>query len=113
MKKLLLKTLPLIVTNRKTDKLEINNKLSKVLRKKVCSFIREIVQEIVEQIKEKLLGTVLRRLEILEGSVFEQKRDLENFQNDVLEKNKQIEELKSNKSAKLSQDTPVLRHWTT
>ena len=74
---------------------EINNKLSKVLTKEDSSFIREIVKETVEQIKEKLLGTVLRRLEILEGSVFEQKRDIEKLQNDVLEKNKQIEELKS------------------
>ncbi|KAH3835890.1 hypothetical protein DPMN_109258 [Dreissena polymorpha] len=74
---------------------EINNKVSKVLTKEEFSFIRKIIKETVEQIKEKLFATVLHRIEILEGNVFEQKRDIEKLQNKVLEKNKQIEELRS------------------
>ncbi|KAH3737618.1 hypothetical protein DPMN_044211 [Dreissena polymorpha] len=55
---------------------EISNKLSNVLTKDDSTFIKDIIKETVEQLKEKLLGNVIRRIEILENDVFEQNEKL-------------------------------------
>ncbi|KAH3792269.1 hypothetical protein DPMN_145760 [Dreissena polymorpha] len=56
---------------------EISNKLSNVLTKDDSTFIKEIISETVEQLKDNLLGNVIRRIEILESDVFDQKREIE------------------------------------
>ncbi|KAH3891771.1 hypothetical protein DPMN_015879 [Dreissena polymorpha] len=72
---------------------EISGKLSRVLTKDDSTFIKEMIKETVEQLKEKLLGNVLRRIEILESDSFEPKREIEMLKNENLTKTKQIEEL--------------------
>ncbi|KAH3746494.1 hypothetical protein DPMN_180902 [Dreissena polymorpha] len=72
---------------------EISAKLSKVLTKDDTPFIRDIIKETVEQLKEKLLGSVLKRLEILEGTVLEQKSYIESFETEIKSKDTPIEKL--------------------
>ncbi|KAH3855846.1 hypothetical protein DPMN_098416 [Dreissena polymorpha] len=56
---------------------EICNKLSHVLTKDDSAFIKDIIKETVEQLKDKLLGNLIRRIEILESDVFEHKREID------------------------------------
>ncbi|KAH3817446.1 hypothetical protein DPMN_118982 [Dreissena polymorpha] len=78
---------------------EISSKLSNVLTKDDSIFIKDIIKETVEQLKEKLLGNVIRRIEILENDVFEQKREIEQLKKESESKSKQIEDLKSQNAA--------------
>ncbi|XP_052252442.1 uncharacterized protein LOC127859072 [Dreissena polymorpha] len=57
-----------------------------------------MIKETVEQLKEKLLGNVIRRIEILESDVFEQKREIELLKQENATKTKQIEDLKQQNS---------------
>ena len=74
---------------------EISNKLSNVLTKDDSTFIKEIIRETVEQLKDNLLGNVIRRIEILESDVFDQKREIEMLKKENETKSKLIEQLKS------------------
>ncbi|KAH3719476.1 hypothetical protein DPMN_062313 [Dreissena polymorpha] len=74
---------------------EICNKLSHVLTKDDSAFIKDIIKETVEQLKDKLLGNVIRRIEILESDVFEHKREIDLLKQESAAKNKQIEVLKT------------------
>ncbi|KAH3810300.1 hypothetical protein DPMN_138690, partial [Dreissena polymorpha] len=66
----------------------------------VNAFIKEIIKETFEQLKDKLLGNVIRRIEILESDVFEHKREIDLLkQESAAKKNKQIEELKTENEA--------------
>ncbi|KAH3773744.1 hypothetical protein DPMN_175112 [Dreissena polymorpha] len=56
------------------------------------------VDKTVEQLEEKLLGIVIRRIEILENDVFEQKREIE-LKKESESISKQIEDLKSQNAA--------------
>ncbi|KAH3885804.1 hypothetical protein DPMN_009802 [Dreissena polymorpha] len=74
---------------------EISQKLSNVLTKDDSLFIKEIIRETVEQLKDKLLGNVIHRIEILESDCFEQTREIELLKKESSIKSKLIEDLKS------------------
>ncbi|KAH3771812.1 hypothetical protein DPMN_173141 [Dreissena polymorpha] len=86
-----------ITIERRLD--DISNKLSHVLTKEDSSFIKHIIKETVEQLKEKLLGNVIRRIEILESDAFEYKREIETLKNENASKSKIIDDLKTQNAA--------------
>ena len=80
---------------------EINKKLSNVLRKD-DGFLRDLIKDMFQQMKEEFLGSVYKRIEILEGKLFEKDQDNDTLLKsiDVLkqrieEKNLKIEEQKA------------------
>ncbi|KAH3778259.1 hypothetical protein DPMN_179714 [Dreissena polymorpha] len=85
---------------------EISSKLSNVLTKDGSIFIKVIIKETVEQLKEKLLGNVIRRIEILENDVFEQKRENEQLKKESESKSKQFEDLQKSQNAALENKQP-------
>lgn len=50
---------------------EIDEKLKCVLTKSDKSFIKQIIQDTVEEMKDKIISSVVRRIEILEGEIHE------------------------------------------
>ena len=70
---------------------EINRKLSNVLRKD-DGFLRDLIKEMFQQMKEEFLGSVNKRIEILEGRLFEKDQDNDNLLKDIEKLNTQIEE---------------------
>ena len=97
------KTMSTFVTSKQHDTVditiekrldEISSKLSRVLTKDDSTFIKDMIKETVEQLKEKLLGNVLHRIEIIESDLFEQKREITLLKNENVAKTKIIEELK-------------------
>ena len=50
---------------------EINEKLSNVLTKDDTAFIKTIIKDTVHQIKDQILSSVTRRIEVIEGDIFE------------------------------------------
>ncbi|KAH3807375.1 hypothetical protein DPMN_135714 [Dreissena polymorpha] len=56
-------------------------------QKNDTSLIKNIIKETLEETKEKFLGSVLKKLEIIEGSIFEHKNEI-----DALKKLKRSEE---------------------
>ncbi|KAH3796769.1 hypothetical protein DPMN_150340 [Dreissena polymorpha] len=67
---------------------DISSKLPHVLTEDDSSFIKDIIKETEEQLKEKLLGNVIRRIEILESDALEHKREIEVLKNEMLRKAK-------------------------
>ena len=70
---------------------EINRKLSNVLRKD-DDFLRDTIKEMFQQMKEEFLGSVYKRIEILEGRLFEKDQDNDRLLKDIEKLNTQIEE---------------------
>ncbi|KAH3825570.1 hypothetical protein DPMN_127450 [Dreissena polymorpha] len=58
---------------------EISSKLSDLNHK-------DIIRETVEELKEKLLGSVMKRIEIIEGNMFEQAKEVESLKHQIEEK---------------------------
>ncbi|KAH3837369.1 hypothetical protein DPMN_110756 [Dreissena polymorpha] len=54
---------------------EMSAKLSNMLTKNDTSLIKTIIKDTLEEIKEKFLRSVLRKLEVIVGSVFESKNE--------------------------------------
>ena len=69
---------------------EINKKLSNVLRKD-DGFLRELIKEMFQQMKEEFLGSVYKRIELLEGRLFEKDQDNDRLLKDIDELKKRIE----------------------
>ena len=57
---------------------EINRKLSNVLRKD-DDFLRDLINEMFQQMKEEFLGSVYKRIEILEGDCLRRIRTMTDF----------------------------------
>ena len=70
---------------------EINKKLSNVLWKD-DGFPRDIIKEIFQQMKDEFLLSVYKRIEILEGRLFEKDQDNYNFLGSIDQLKQQIEE---------------------
>ena len=70
---------------------EIKGKLSNVLRKDV-DVLRDLIKEMFQQMKEEFLGSVYKRIEILEGRLFEKDQDNDRLLKDIEKLNTQIEE---------------------
>ncbi|KAH3772919.1 hypothetical protein DPMN_174266 [Dreissena polymorpha] len=79
---------------------EISSKLTNVLTKNDTFLIKTIIKETLEEIKEKFLGSVLKKLEILESSVFETKNEIDSLHKIIKEQKSEIDCLK-----KLQYDT--------
>ena len=80
---------------------EINKKLSNVLRKD-DGFLRDLIKDMFQQMKEEFLGAVYKRIEILEGKLFEKDQDndtllksIDVLKQRIKEKNLKIEEQKA------------------
>ncbi|KAH3847747.1 hypothetical protein DPMN_090078 [Dreissena polymorpha] len=73
---------------------EISSKLSNVLTKDDSLIIKNIIRETLEELKEKLLGSVMKRIEIIEGNMFEQAKEVESLKQQIEEKNLEIDLLK-------------------
>ncbi|KAH3793272.1 hypothetical protein DPMN_146779 [Dreissena polymorpha] len=73
---------------------EICSKLSNVLTKNDTSLIKNIIKETLEEIKEKFLGSVLKKLEIMEGSVFEHKNEIDALKKQIKDQKSEIDAMK-------------------
>ena len=73
---------------------EISAKLSHMLTKNDTSFIKTIIKDTLEEIKEKFLGSVLKKLEVMEGSVFESKNEIDALKRTIKEQRSEIDALK-------------------
>ena len=69
----------------------INNKLSNVLTKDDPN-LKTMIKEIIQQMKEELIAYVSRKIEVLEGRLFDKEEENENLKSDIETLNKQIEE---------------------
>ncbi|KAH3876017.1 hypothetical protein DPMN_039297 [Dreissena polymorpha] len=74
---------------------EVSLKLSTVLTKDDTSVIRTIIRETIDELKDKLLSSVIKRLEIIESNVFDQSKEIDTLHIQINNKNKEIEELKT------------------
>ena len=81
---------------------DINKKLNSVLTKDDHSFIKSIIKETVLEMKDTILATVIKRIEIVEGSLHEKsieneelKKEVTNLTETIKEKEKENEKLKS------------------
>ena len=79
---------------------EINKKLSNVLRKD-DGFLKDLIKEVFQQMKDEFLLSVYKRIEILEGRLFEKDQDndkllgsIDQLKQQIEEKNSKIEEQK-------------------
>ena len=50
---------------------DINAKLSNVLTKSDTSILKNLIKDTLEEVKDKFLGSLIKRLEILEGNLFD------------------------------------------
>ena len=79
---------------------DINKKLNSVLTKDDHSFIKSIIKETVLEMKDTILATVIKRIEIVEGSLHEKSIENEELKKEVTNltetiKEKENEKLKS------------------
>ena len=72
---------------------EINKKLSNVLQKD-DGFLRILIKELFQQMKDEFLRSVYKRIEILEGRLFEKDQDNDKLLGSIDVLKKQIEEKK-------------------
>lgn len=87
---------------------EINSKLSNVLTKNNTDIIRNIIKDVLEGLKEKLLGSVVKQIEIIESNLFDQAKELASLKEKLTEKDKEIEILKqSNESVKHNHEASI------
>ena len=70
---------------------EINKKLSNVLQKD-DGFLRDLIKEMFQQMKDEFLRSVYKRIEILEGRLFEKDQDNDKLLGSIDLLKKQIEE---------------------
>ena len=73
---------------------DINAKLSNVLTKSDTSILKNLIKDTLEEVKDKFLGSLIKRLEILEGNLFDQTKEIETLQKLVKTKNNEIDILK-------------------
>jgi exosome complex exonuclease DIS3/RRP44 len=73
---------------------EISSKLSNVLTKDDSALIKNIIRETLDELKEKLLSSVIKRIEIIEGNMFDQAKEVESLKQQLETKNNEIESLK-------------------
>jgi hypothetical protein len=79
----------------KLDK--IDEKLNNVLTKYDRSFIRDIIKDTIEEMNEQLLGSVIKRLEILEDEIYNKSASTSKLNSEVSE-NKHVIETRIEKS---------------
>jgi len=74
---------------------EISSKLSTVLTKDDTSIIRSMIKETFDELKDKLLSSVVKRLEIIECNVFDQTNKMESLNSQITIKDTEIQDLKT------------------
>ena len=62
---------------------QINDKLNDILTKDVTTFIKKIIIESLEEMKEKILGTVIKRIEIVESELHEKANEIDKMKVEV------------------------------
>ncbi len=65
-----------------------------MLTKNDTSFIKTIIKDTLEEIKEKFLGSVLKKIVVMEGSVFESKNEIDALKRTIKEQRSEIDALK-------------------
>ena len=80
---------------------EINNKLSNVITKD-DGFLRGLIKEMFQQMKDEFLNSVHKRIDILEGKLFEKdeendklKKNISDLKKDIADKQDEIDERKA------------------
>ena len=80
------------VIERKLD--DINKRLSKMLTKDDSNFITEIIRNTIEGMKDKLLGSVIKRLDALECQIHDKNIETDSLKKTLEEKDEVIRGLK-------------------
>ena len=78
---------------------EINTKLSKMLTKDDKVIFKTIIKETFQELKEELLGSIIKRLDILESDVHKKEIENDNIKTEL----KQIKKEISNKTKNTKQ----------
>ncbi|KAH3818019.1 hypothetical protein DPMN_119606 [Dreissena polymorpha] len=73
---------------------EISAKLSNMLTKNDTSLIKTIIKDTMDEIKEKFLGSLLRKLEVMEGCDFESENEIDALKRTIKEQRSEIDALK-------------------
>ncbi|XP_060578456.1 uncharacterized protein LOC132735517 [Ruditapes philippinarum] len=85
-----------LLGNKSVEKMldTINEKLSNVITKSDISLIRQVVIDTVNEMKEQFLSSLVKRLEILEGSVHDQASETDQLKKDLKNKQNELDEIK-------------------
>lgn len=86
---------------------EINKKLNNILTKDDKAIIREIIYETIEQMKGKLLGSIIKRLDSIEGEMHERAIENQNLKKeiaDMTKENKKLQEERSKAETELNKE---------
>ena len=86
---------------------EINKKLNNILTKDDKAIIREIIYETIEQMKEKLLGSITKRLDSIEGEIHERAIENQALKKDIAnmtEKNEKLQEERKKVETELNKE---------
>ena len=100
---------------------EINNKLCEMLTKKDKQFIKEILVDTLDEMREKIIGTVMKKVNQLEGEVHEialekekqekEMKKLSEKNEDLVEKNKKLVDRISKEEEKRKYDINDLEQY--
>lgn len=71
----------------------INEKLCNVITKSDISLIREIVKDTINEMKDQFLSSIVKKIEVIEGSVHDRAIEIQRINEEMKSKKKEIDEL--------------------